>query len=131
MTIIDRKLLETTGVCKPLEIKIDESYIHDENVLPKDILVMLYQVTTNNDEIIVFEPARLFVPSFDKKEEEDNLIFSWSNRDEEHKTDTVIVKGHVIKSNGTIRMMGEGYKEAVVMLWTFPFNKPVEEKANE
>lgn len=119
MEIIDRKLLEETGLCKKYTFSIDDS-INNDIKLPKKLLIELISIVTDNDEVIQFGTPRVFVPSFDKDKEEDELILAWSNKDEENKTDIVEVKGKVIISKNEVNWTGKGYKSVTFAIWEFP-----------
>lgn len=71
-------------------------------------------VTTETGDEIAFVFPRPFVPSFDASVADNELIFSWSNKDEENVTEKIAIKGKIYRDSGVVELTGEGFKSITI-----------------
>lgn len=112
------KTLKKTGETATHEITLDGVLV-DNNDFPANLLVELVSVKVDAETTITIDPPRRFVPTPHEATADNELIVVYSNKGPEDEKGTVLVKGHIIKDNGTIRISGSGFESATIEVSEF------------
>lgn len=113
------------GEPKKYTIKCGETLVLED--LPKNALFMLVYINDGSEglDIGLDNGGRRFVPTFDQKKAENELIVQWSNlgqnAEPEARANTGVIKirGHVIKDLGTISINGEGFESVDIEIYEY------------
>lgn len=95
--------------------------------VPQNALFMLVYINDGSEgiDIGLENGGRRFVPTFDQKKAENELIVQWSNlgqnAEPEARANNSVIKlrGHVIKDLGTISINGEGFESVEIEMYEY------------
>lgn len=119
MQLVDNvKDLKTIGEPTVYHIKLDE-ILTIEGEFPFNTLVELDEINVDGKESIFFTSPRRFIPAPNSATADNESILMYTNKESEDGKGTVLVKGHLIKDNGTIRINGEGFLSVKVSVWNY------------